>query len=162
MGYHPSRLLPWPRSMLPPASRRSRLLTRSKHVNLCSVAFCIFQALVKVAILLQFRRIFVPSHLNVRESLLHYIIYATIGATLIFYTIMTFCTIWICNPREAFWNPYVKGVCMDWITLSKAVALFTVISDFALLFIPVFPVIRLQMANKKKIAVIAVFAVGFM
>ena len=86
-----------------------------------------------------------------------------IWACLIMYLVGTIFEIDICTPREKIWNPLLDtGHCFNiWATF-QANGIFNVISDFAILILPVPSVWKLQISLKRKILTTAVFATGFL
>lgn len=71
--------------------------------------------------------------------------------------------VFICNPREKAWNQLIKhGHCFDFTALFKSTGVFNVISDFAILILPIRSVWKLQLPLKKKIGICAIFATGFL
>ena len=118
-------------------------------------------AFIKVAILLQYLRIFVP---NRRGNLVLYCtIMITMGLVIAFYVIITAFTIAQCVPREKIWNPLMPGgFCFSSEGIFGATGVFNVISDFTLLLIPIWSIWQLQMKKSRKIAITAVFATGLL
>lgn len=111
---------------------------------------------VKLSILLQFRRIFVPS----RMGTAYYVIQSVNGLNLLFYTAYTFATIFHCIPRRKSWEPHTPGHCLDIARLIISSALINVVSDLAMFMIPLFCISSLHMPLKKKLGVSIVFAAG--
>lgn len=87
-------------------------------------------------------------------------IYAAIGILFSFYLIITAFNIFICRPREKFWNLFVDGSCYDINATMKATALFNVISDIFILVLPIPSIWRLQVVARKKIGICIVLASG--
>lgn len=118
-------------------------------------------AFIKVAILLQYFRIFVP---NRRGNLVMYCtIYTTMALVIAFYVIITAFTIAQCVPREKIWNPLMPGgFCFNREAIFGATGVFNVVSDFSLLLIPIWPIWKLHMKKTRKIAVTALFATGLL
>lgn len=82
----------------------------------------------------------------------------TIG---LFYVVDTGFLIGMCNPREKIWNRLMTtGHCFNANAVFQATGIFNLISDFAILIIPIFPIWKLQMPLKNKIMIIAIFATG--
>lgn len=86
--------------------------------------------------------------------------YGTIGTHFTFYLIVTGLNIFICPPRERFWNVFREGSCYNWGALMKATSLFNVISDINILVLPIPSIWKLQVVPKKKIGISVVFAAG--
>ena len=67
-----------------------------------------------------------------------------------------------CIPRGKIWNPSVPGTCINSAAGVISSAIFNVISDFALFFIPISGIWALQVSTHKKWGISAVFATGFL
>ena len=79
------------------------------------------------------------------------------------YLVETVFEIDICTPREKIWNPLLDtGHCFDFYATFQATGIFNVISDFAILILPMLSVWKLQMSFKRKILMTAIFATGFL
>ena len=66
-------------------------------------------------------------------------------------------------PRAAYWNPYIENAtCLDQNAAELVAATFNMVSDFAILIIPIYTVYTLQMKKNKKLATLAIFAVGLL
>ena len=87
-------------------------------------------------------------------------IYGAIGILFAFYLIITGFNIFICHPREKFWNIFVEGSCYNINATMKATALFNVLSDILILVLPIPSIVRLQVVARKKIGICIVLASG--
>ncbi len=68
-----------------------------------------------------------------------------------------------CHPRERIWNKLITtGYCFNAFALFEAVGLFNLISDVAILILPMAPLWRLQMPFEKKLMMIVVFGTGIL
>ena len=115
-------------------------------------------ALTKTSILLQLGRIFVPD----KKSISYRIILALIVMNVLFFISCFFLEIFGCMPRERIWDKSVEGTCLD-IALSFIVtATINIVSDLAMLFLPLYWVSQLQMNSSFKIRVTTVFATGIL
>ena len=84
-----------------------------------------------------------------------------IWISFLFYSIDTFFEIFLCNPRQKIWNLLITdGHCFDQTAAYMATGIFNVVSDFAILVLPIWPVWKLQMPRRKKIMISAIFATG--
>ena len=70
--------------------------------------------------------------------------------------------IFTCWPRERIWNPMAPGRCMKTESFMLASVIANVISDVAILVLPLASVMSLQMPLKRKIGVSAIFATGIL
>lgn len=124
-------------------------------MNAILVTYTLVIILTKASILLLYLRVFAPART------LRIIIHFNLWANVVFYIIGFFVTLLICLPREALWNPYIRNIkCLNAVAAELASAVFNVVSDFAILILPISMVWKLQMQRKKKLAVSAVFATG--
>ena len=86
-----------------------------------------------------------------------------IWVNLVWYFVGTVVEIDICTPREKIWNPLLNtGHCLHFWATFQVNAVFTVISDFAILILPMPSVWKLQVSLKKKILITAIFAAGLL
>ena len=80
-----------------------------------------------------------------------------------FSLIYLFLNIFMCNPREKLWDPLIQtGRCFNSDTNSESSGVFNVISDFAILILPMPCLWKLQMPIRKKVLMTGVFATGFL
>ena len=136
-------------------------LTSFQWVNIAGILFGMIICLVKVSILLQYSRIFVPNRKG--NMALFVAIQSLIWTVILFYFVDTIFGIIMCIPREKIWNRLMTaGHCFNAHTAYKATGLFNVISDIFILILPVKPIWKLQMALKKKLMMIAIFATGIL
>ncbi|KAL1848500.1 hypothetical protein Daus18300_013601 [Diaporthe australafricana] len=116
-----------------------------------NVATCV----VKISILLQYRRIFTG---KVMQKLTM--------ATLIFegawaITLSILLPL-VCHPVANFWDPTVEGSCLNQLAIWYVMASINLVSDFVIFSMPL-PVIKnLQLPKKQKIMLMGVFCLGFL
>jgi hypothetical protein len=118
--------------------------------------FLIF--VTKLSILLQLGRIFDPH----RSGWTHRSIWFLIVFNALFYLSTTVAQLLTCLPREKIWHPLVEGKCLDLGAMLIAGAAVNIISDFALLILPIVAIWQLQLSNMKKVGVSAVFITGLL
>ncbi|KAI1174365.1 hypothetical protein F4777DRAFT_554246 [Nemania sp. FL0916] len=114
---------------------------------------------VKVAILLEWIRIFVPpGSRNLVFWASHSMIFIVIG----FYIALIVAFNVACTPVEANWNVLIKGDCSRVNTkyTNLSTSAFNLISDVLILLIPQRVIWKLNMSTKRKIGVSVVFAIG--
>ena len=117
--------------------------------------------LVKTAILLQYLHWFAPQ--KVLDPLMWYGARIIIIIISVWYTISTFLTIFACIPREALWNPLIKDYrCLCNNTSVMISFIFNIVSDIAILMLPMRAVSRLRIPTRSKIRVVLVFATGLL
>jgi hypothetical protein len=83
----------------------------------------------------------------------------------IYYTTTTFLTIFVCTPREKIWNRlYIGGHCLLNATLGLtfSTTIFNVVSDVAILLLPVTTVWRMAIPMRKKLSISLMFGTGLM
>lgn len=68
----------------------------------------------------------------------------------------------ICTPIDHFWHRTDSDRCIDFPRFILAVVIFEVIIDSAILAIPVWGTISLQMAFRTRLVVLSIFLVGFL
>ena len=87
------------------------------------------------------------------------------GVIVTFYIIVMVFNIIECKPREAIWNPLIRAEeawCFNRDAIFQATGVFNVVSDFAILIIPIPTIWNLQMTRRRKIAVTGLFAIGLL
>lgn len=129
-------------------------------VNLTTIIYNPTIFVIKLSILLQYLGIFVP---NRKTNMRMFIAVWTLVAIMFtFYLIDVAFNIFICQPRDKYWNRLKQGSCYDLEISMEATALFNVISDFFILLLPIPTIWKLQITLKKKMWIFAVFATGMM
>ncbi|CAF9934880.1 hypothetical protein IMSHALPRED_009873 [Imshaugia aleurites] len=124
--------------------------------NVGSIIYGPIIAIAKLAILLQYKRLFVAH----KRNFVFYGVHVLIWTNMVFYLIETFLEIFACTPREKIWNPLTPGHCIGIENNYIAIGAWNVLSDFLILILPMVAIWNLQMANARKIGVAAVFATG--
>ncbi|KAL8676402.1 MAG: hypothetical protein Q9186_007076 [Xanthomendoza sp. 1 TL-2023] len=135
------------------------LMMYNKLTNAIILTYTLVIILTKVSILILYLRLFTPTR-SIRN-----IIHITLWANVLFYISAFFVAIFICNPRDAFWNPYIRVEnvkCLDSAAAKIVSAVFNVVSDCTILVLPISTVWMLQMQRKKKFWTIAIFASGLL
>ncbi|KAF3760371.1 hypothetical protein M406DRAFT_230293, partial [Cryphonectria parasitica EP155] len=119
-------------------------------IILYNVAICI----VKISILLQFRRIF--TYVLMQKLTLIGLIFEGMWATTLAILLPLSCV-----PVEAFWDTSVPGRCVNELTLWYFMAAINLLTDLLVFTMPL-PVIRsLRLPQKQKIMLTGVFCLGF-
>ncbi|ROV94087.1 hypothetical protein VMCG_08265 [Cytospora schulzeri] len=115
-----------------------------------NVAICV----VKISIMLQYRRIF--SSDGVQRLTLIMLIFESCWAT----TLSVLLPL-VCTPVSAFWNRSVRGTCLDQLVIWYVMASINLVTDFIVFSMPL-PVIKsLQLPRKQKLMLMGVFCLGF-
>lgn len=113
--------------------------------------------LVKLTVLVQIGQVFATTG----KRLFFFLLGLSI-AIIMFYTTTMLFRILACIPRAKIWDPATKGKCFNSDAAITSSAALNVVIDFILLLVPIERTWRLQMPMKRKIAVSAVFATGFL
>ena len=86
-----------------------------------------------------------------------------IWVSLVIYLVETIFEIDLCTPREKIWSPLLDtGHCFDMYATFQATCISNVITDFAILILPMPSVWELQISFKRKILITAIFATGLL
>ncbi|RFN44514.1 hypothetical protein FIE12Z_11228 [Fusarium flagelliforme] len=119
-------------------------------VVIYNIAMCI----IKIGILLQYRRVFAVRMIQIITF------YGTI--LMICWTIIiAFINIFICVPVSKFWTPDLPGRCLDSLAIWYMMAGFNLVTDLVVFCMPL-PVIKsLNLPRKQKIMLFAIFSLGF-
>ena len=83
-----------------------------------------------------------------------------IWINVLFYTAVMFVAIFVCTPRQKFWNPTIPGHCLNIKTVNIIGSVINSASDLTLMLLPIACVFQLQMTLKRKLGISAVFAAG--
>ena len=67
-----------------------------------------------------------------------------------------------CIPLSHWWDPSVPGRCIDVPLYAKSLGIVNILSDVFLYVLPMRTVWKLNMPRRKRISVVALFAVGFL
>ena len=112
--------------------------------------------LAKVSLLVQLIHIFASTH----QGFLYWTLHTLIWTNLVMNLSMTISIILQCRPREKIWDPLVQGTCINVETFFIASGIINMISDIAILLLPLWAISNLQLSWKKKVVVSGVFATG--
>jgi hypothetical protein len=125
------------------------------------VIYCPLSFLVKMAILVQYLKIFAPS--RSANRVMFFGAWATIISTFIAYTFFTFYTLFYCTPRRMIWFKLVPGgKCHDVNDILISQGAFNMASDIIILLLPTASVWRLKVPLEKKIFITLMFATGLL
>ncbi|KAG8666767.1 hypothetical protein FPOAC2_11893 [Fusarium poae] len=118
------------------------------------VIYNIAMCLVKIGILLQYRRVFA---IQVIQTITFYGTALMVAWTVV----IAFLNILICVPVAKFWDNELPGRCLDPLLIWYIMAGFNLTTDIAIFCLPL-PVIKsLNLPRKQKIMLFAIFSLGF-
>ncbi|KAK7936646.1 uncharacterized protein PG986_015084 [Apiospora aurea] len=113
--------------------------------------------LLKVAILLDWMRIFVPA--GTRGSFF-WACHVVMWINILWTVIMLIAVNLSCIPHQAIWDLTVHGKCFDKSRLDIAAAAMALITDLAILVLPHRVIWRLHLSTRKKVGVSTIFCLG--
>ena len=113
--------------------------------------------LVKLSILLFYRRVFPLEHVSRPWRISWWIL-------LIFSTVMiveTIPGIFSCRPIRFFWDRTIPGgKCIAQVPFFRITSVINILDDIAILILPMFVLSKLQMGKSKKIGLVGLFLLG--
>ncbi len=115
-------------------------------------------ASIRISIILFYYRVFGKTMPKMR-----YVIWVMLGLQAVYLIVFSILPIFIAKPFYKIWHPLERPLYMnDWYYYYTQVALYSTSMSFdaILLFIPAYPVMKLQLDLKKRIGVLAVFMLG--
>ncbi|KAL2040958.1 hypothetical protein N7G274_006416 [Stereocaulon virgatum] len=113
-------------------------------------------SLAKLSVLCFYQRIFATA----RKTRIF--LWITAGLTTIWLTAVTLAGLIHCIPVKAFWNPMVKGKCIDSWSFFLGSAVPSIVLDLILLVVPMPFLWRLQIGATQKIALFVIFLLGYL
>jgi hypothetical protein len=130
-----------------------------QRANVSAELYSCVAPLLKVAILFQWCRIFVP--LGARNSF-YWIARTLIWFSVLFYVACSFAQFFRCDPIKKAWNPQMKtGNCgIDWYSISITTAVVNAILDSVIFVLPQKTIWTLKMSRDRKFGIATVFAFG--
>ena len=111
-----------------------------------------------MSILLQYRRIFIPSRKT--SPVIYFGVWSVFWSNIIFYVTVTFIQVFFCNPREGIWNKLVPAKCFDTNAILISIATFNLVSDVIILILPQHVIWKLHMGRRRKLGLSAIFGLG--
>ncbi|KAK1635845.1 hypothetical protein BDP81DRAFT_472535 [Colletotrichum phormii] len=118
------------------------------------IVYNIATCVVKVSILLQYRRIFA---IDIMQKLTLWGLAFMISWT----AMLSFLLPMMCLPVAAFWDPTIEGRCIDFLAIWYTMAGVNLIADFAIFSMPIPVINSLQLPRKQKRMLLVVFCLGF-
>ncbi|KAI0099263.1 hypothetical protein GGR51DRAFT_399159 [Nemania sp. FL0031] len=110
---------------------------------------------VKVAMLMEWMRIFSPRSRNAFFWLCH----AGLWLNVVYYIAAIIVESMQCTPRERIWDPTVNGKCLD-IRALEVITSINVVSDIIMLAAPQFVIWRLKLSRANRVGLVLISAVG--
>ncbi|KAI0393942.1 hypothetical protein F5Y17DRAFT_430351 [Xylariaceae sp. FL0594] len=128
-------------------------------LHIASILYGLVLMFLKIAILLDWLRIFAPMG---QRNAIFWTVHILIWCNVIYYVSGTFLEIFRCTPRQKIWDPlYEGGICpIDINANNFASAILNLASDLAILAVPQFVIWRLQLSTAKKIGISLLFIIG--
>jgi len=120
---------------------------------LCSIIIM----LLKVGILLEWIRIFVP--LGIRSPF-WWTCHITIVINVIFYVFCIFFEIFHCKPRQKSWEITLPGKCIDTTKALIAASTVNFASDLVILLLPQKVIWGLRLSRSRKAGIATLFSIG--
>jgi len=71
-------------------------------------------------------------------------------------------SVFICRPLALYWDPTLPGKCGDLLALWIMTGTLNIVTDLAILILPMPYLYGLEIALYRKVVLIATFGVGFM
>jgi hypothetical protein len=116
------------------------------------IVYYLCLGLTKGSMLLQYRRIFPTKQFQIANWITM--------AVVIGYTIWTvFSSIFMCVPVRAFWT-HEKATCLNQFAVWFTNAAINIITDFAIILLPIPVIQKLNLGKRQKIGLISIFAIG--
>lgn len=127
------------------------------------ILYCTDMFLIKLAILLQLLRVFVPLS---RRNAMFWTCHALIWLNFFYYAAYVLLAIFYCNPIKKGWSqrvyPPIKGSCLNLRKAYIAGAALNTASDISIVILPQFVIWRLQLSLKRQIGLCLIFLVGLL
>ena len=117
------------------------------------IDYAVTFTLIKISILLLYRSIFPGKRFFIATcAIMAFVIAWGIATSLV--------AVFSCNPIHNFWDYYWPVNCVDSMQFFIWTTLLNVLGDLLILGLPVYPVWRLQMSMRQRIAVLGMFLLG--
>ena len=129
----------------------SRLITKAFYASL--IVYYLALAFTKVSILLQYQRVF-----STKRFRIACFIVLTVVVIYAFWTL--FSSIFGCEPIQAFWTLKPPFQCLNQYAVWFINGGMNILTDFAIILLPMPVISKLNLPGKQKQALIGIFAVG--
>ncbi|OAA51865.1 hypothetical protein NOR_00458 [Metarhizium rileyi] len=137
-----------------------RLRFYQKVIQVCmaySLLFGFTMLFAKLAILLEWKHIFVPEG---RRSHFFWTSWSLIVLNIILFSMSIMAESFTCVPLRALWEPWVNGRCLDKKAIDLATAYLNLFIDMFILALPQTVIWKLQIVRNKKASIAAIFSIG--
>lgn len=135
---------------------RGDLIAMGHILNIIFIAYEPGIAFVKLSVLLQITRIFIP----IRYTGSWYAMMAFITINMLYYVGDLCVGLASCFPRSKTMDQEIPGMCEIWNVGVIFTGTMNAISDYCMLAMPIFWITRLHMSASKKVVGCAVFIMG--
>ncbi|KAM0716634.1 hypothetical protein Q7P37_008079 [Cladosporium fusiforme] len=127
-----------------------------KHWYANQIVYPFALALIKMSFLALYNRIFAPPVIN------RWLLYGTSAFVVIYTVVIMLVFAFECStPTDAFLPSFpASGDCMDLRKVYFSSAAINILTDLAVLFLPLKPILNLNINTHRKIAVVGIFMVG--
>ena len=120
------------------------------------IMYFVTSVLVKISILLLYRRIFGVSQNFTRA------VYATLSLVVAYFVVCVCLTFFGCHPVSYFWDKTQEGECFDEVEFFKWNGVTNLLLDVIALALPLPMVWNLQLRTKQKLVLSGIFLLGFL
>ncbi|EXK77102.1 hypothetical protein FOQG_18184 [Fusarium oxysporum f. sp. raphani 54005] len=134
---------------------KENYVTYMKAFYASVIVYNVAMCLVKIGILLQYRRVFA---IPILQAFTFYglVIMATWTITIALLNAL------ICVPVAKFWNSTMPGHCIDPLTVWYVMAGFNLVTDITVICMPLPVIGSLNLPRRQKIMLLAIFSIGFL
>ncbi|PVH95898.1 hypothetical protein DM02DRAFT_136855 [Periconia macrospinosa] len=122
--------------------------------KLGSIFYNISIVLIKISMLIQVLRVFVPRG---SQSKTYYVCHALIWVNVIYYAITVFTMMFTCRPIQKSWQPWVPGTCMNIGAISMSTAAVNLVGDLCILAVTqvkIWKLMRVERRQRIKLSVV--------
>ncbi|KAF2264979.1 hypothetical protein CC78DRAFT_616364 [Lojkania enalia] len=128
------------------------------YFRLGAIFYNISILLIKIAMLIQVLRVFVPRG---SQSKTYYIVHFLIWSTSLYYVINFFAMVFTCNPIHKAWEPWVEGKCLNMSAIAITTGVINLLGDVTILAVcqrVIWKVVKID--RKQRVQLSAVFLAG--
>ncbi|KAF1950542.1 hypothetical protein CC80DRAFT_554296 [Byssothecium circinans] len=118
------------------------------------ICYNISIVLIKVSMLIQVLRIFVPRG---AQSKTYWACHALIWMNSLYYVIAVFLMIFTCRPISKAWQPWIEGHCLDMAEISISTSIVNLVGDLSILFltqVKIWNLMRMERQQRIKLSVV--------